>query len=145
MLLAALAWAGGNIAAKQGAPANILAYVVWSSAFAVPPLIALSLLVEGWEAISAALRTADATAWAAVAWQAWGNSLFGYAAWGWLLARHPAATITPLAMLVPVFGMGASALMLDEALPPWKLGAAALVMAGLALNLLWPRVRAALA
>ena len=145
VLLAALAWAGGNIAAKQGAPANILAYVVWSSAFAVPPLIALSLLVEGWEAISAALRTADATAWAAVAWQAWGNSLFGYAAWGWLLARHPAATITPLAMLVPVFGMGASALMLDEALPPWKLGAAALVMAGLALNLLWPRVRAALA
>ncbi|MFH1870364.1 MAG: EamA family transporter [Pseudomonadota bacterium] len=145
VLLAALAWAGGNIAAKQGAPANILAYVVWSSAFAVPPLIALSLAVEGWAAISAALRTADAAAWAAVAWQAWGNSLFGYAAWGWLLARHPAATITPLAMLIPVFGMGASALWLDESLPPWKLTAAALVMAGLALNLLWPRLRAALA
>ncbi|MDA8258141.1 MAG: EamA family transporter [Betaproteobacteria bacterium] len=145
VLLAALAWAGGNIAAKQGAPANILAYVVWSSAFAVPPLIALSLAVEGWAAISAALRTADAAAWAAVAWQAWGNSLFGYAAWGWLLARHPAATITPMAMLVPVFGMGASALWLDESLPPWKLTAAALVMAGLALNLLWPRLRAALA
>ncbi|MDZ4254695.1 MAG: EamA family transporter [Sulfuritalea sp.] len=145
VLLAALAWAGGNIAAKQGAPTNILAYVVWSSAFAVPPLIALSLFAEGWDAISAALRTADAAAWAAVAWQAWGNSLFGYAAWGWLLARHPAATITPLAMLVPVFGMGASALWLDEALPPWKLVAAALVMAGLALNLLWPRLRAALA
>lgn len=145
VLLAALAWAGGNIAAKQGAPANILAYVVWSSAFAVPPLIALSLAVEGWAAISAALRTADAVAWAAVAWQAWGNSLFGYAAWGWLLARHPAATITPMAMLVPVFGMGASALWLDESLPPWKLAAAALVMAGLAINLLWPRLRAALA
>ena len=144
VLLAALAWAGGNIAAKQGAPTNILAYVVWSSAFAVPPLIALSLFVEGREAISAALQTADAAAWAAVAWQAWGNSLFGYAAWGWLLARHPAATITPMAMLVPVFGMGASALMLDESLPPWKLVAAALVMAGLALNLLWPKVRAAL-
>ncbi|MDP2133700.1 MAG: EamA family transporter [Sulfuritalea sp.] len=145
VLLAALAWAGGNIAAKQGAPANILAYVVWSSAFAVPPLLALSLAVEGWTAISAALRTTDAAAWAAVAWQAWGNSLFGYAAWGWLLARHPAATITPMAMLVPVFGIGASALWLDEALPPWKLAAAALVMAGLALNLLWPRLRAALA
>ncbi|MCM2308658.1 MAG: EamA family transporter [Sulfuritalea sp.] len=145
VLLAALAWAGGNIAAKQGAPANILAYVVWSSAFAVPPLIALSLAVEGWAAISAALQTADAAAWAAVAWQAWGNSLFGYAAWGWLLARHPAATITPMAMLVPVFGMGASALWLDESLPPWKLAAAALVMAGLAINLLWPRLRAALA
>ncbi len=80
-----------------------------------------------------------------MAWQAWGNSLFGYAAWGWLLARHPAATITPMALLVPVFGMSASALWLDESLPFWKLAAAALVMTGLVLNLLWPRVRAALA
>ena len=145
VLLAALAWAGGNIAAKQGAPANMLAYVVWSSAFAVPPLIALSLWFEGRDVIAAALGAADAATWAAVAWQAWGNSLFGYAAWGWLLARHPAATITPLALLVPVFGMGGAALMLDESLPPWKLIAAALVMAGLALNLLWPRLRAVLA
>ena len=145
VLLAAFSWAGGNIAAKQGAPANILAYVVWSSAFAVPPLIALSLFFEGWGAISAALDAADAATWAAVAYQSWGNSLFGYAAWGWLLARHPAATITPMALLVPVFGMGGATLMLDESLPPWKLAAAALVMTGLALNLLWPRLRAAMA
>ena len=37
-----------------------------------------------------------------------------------------------------------TALLLGEALPAWKLGAAALVLAGLALNLLWPRWRAAL-
>ena len=145
VLLAALSWAGGNITAKQGSPANMLAYVVWSSAFAVPPLFALSLAVEGWDAASTALRQADAATWAAVAWQAWGNTLFGYAAWGWLLARHPAATITPMALLVPVFGMGASALWLSEPLPPWKLAAAALVLTGLAVNLLWPRLRAALA
>lgn len=145
VLLAALSWAGGNIAAKQGAPTNILAYVVWSSAFALPPLIGLSLVFEGREAILAALHAADAATWAAVIYQSWGNSLFGYAAWGWLLARHPAATITPMALLVPVFGMGGAAVWLAEALPPWKLIAAALVMAGLALNLLWPRLRATLA
>ena len=143
-LLAALSWAGGNIAAKQGAPANMLAYVVWSSAFAVPPLIALSLFFEGWDAVSAALQATSAATWAAVAWQAWGNSLFGFAAWGWLLARHPAATISPMALLIPVFGMSTSALWLDESLPPWKLAAAALVLAGLAINLLWPRMRTAL-
>ena len=75
-------------------------------------------------------------------WQSWGNTLFGYVAWGWLLARHPAATVTPMALLVPVFGMGASALLLGEALPGWKLLSAALVMAGLALNLFWPRLSA---
>jgi O-acetylserine/cysteine efflux transporter len=141
VLCAALSWAGGNIAAKQGAPANMLAYVVWSSAFALPPLYAVSLVMEGWDAIAQGVRDADAATWAAVAWQSWGNTLFGYAAWGWLLARHPAATITPMALLVPVFGMGASAIWLGEALPAWKLVAAALVMGGLAVNLLWPRWR----
>jgi O-acetylserine/cysteine efflux transporter len=141
VLCAALSWAGGNIAAKQGAPSNMLAYVVWSSAFALPPLYTVSFVMEGWDAISQGVRDADTATWAAVAWQSWGNTLFGYAAWGWLLARHPAATITPMALLVPVFGMGASAIWLGEALPAWKLVAAALVMGGLAVNLLWPRWR----
>jgi O-acetylserine/cysteine efflux transporter len=42
---------------------------------------------------------------------------------------------------VPVFGMGASALLLGEALPAWKLIAAFLVLSGLAVNLLWPLLR----
>ena len=141
VVLAALSWALANIAAVRGAPANMLAYVVWASAFAIVPLFALSLAIEGADAALASVRSADLATWGAVAWQAWANTLFGYVAWGWLLARHPAATITPLALLVPVFGIGASALLLGETLPAWKLTAAALVMAGLALNLLWPRLR----
>jgi O-acetylserine/cysteine efflux transporter len=145
ILGAALSWAGGNIAAKEGKPANMLAYVVWSSAYAVPPLFVLSYVFEGGDAIVTSLRGASWATWAAVAWQSWGNSLFGYAAWGWLLARHPAATITPMALLVPVFGMGASSWLLGESLPAWKLVAAALVMGGLAVNLLWPTIRRQLA
>jgi O-acetylserine/cysteine efflux transporter len=142
VLIAAVSWAGGNIAAKQGSPADMLAYVVWSSAYAVPPLFALSWSIEGWGAMRSGLLGAGVVTWGAVAWQSLGNTLFGYAAWGWLLARYPAATITPMALLVPVFGMGASALLLGESLPSWKLVAAALVMGGLAVNLLWPRWRA---
>lgn len=138
ILLAALAWAGGNLVSRAAGRINMVAYVVWSSLFAVPPLFALSLWVEGWDALAAGVRGADMGAWAAVAWQAWGNSIFGYAAWGWLLARYSAATITPMALLVPVFGMASSAWWLREPLPLWKLAAAALVLSGLALNLLWP-------
>ncbi len=141
MLLAALCWAGGNLVAREAGRVNMVAYVVWSSLFAAPPLLLLSLLTEGWPAISSALLAADRSVWLAVGWQAWGNSLFGYAAWAWLLARHPAATITPTAMLIPLFGMGAAALWLNESLPAWKLTAAALVVSGLALNLLWPQLR----
>lgn len=141
VLLAALSWAGGNLVSRAAGRINMVAYVVWSSLFAVPPLAILALWIEGWPALAAGLQHADATAWAAVAWQAWGNSIFGYAAWGWLLSRYSAATITPMALMVPLFGMGSSAWWLGESLPAWKLIAAALVMTGLALNLLWPLLR----
>jgi len=145
VLFAALAWAGGNLVARHSGRVDMLGYMVWSSLFALPPLLLGSLWLEGGPAIDAALRHADAATWAAVLWQSLGNTLFGYAAWAWLLARHPAATVAPMALLVPVFGMGASALWLAEPLPAWKLAAAALVIAGLALNLMWPRLRERLA
>ena len=135
VLTGALAWACGNQVARTMGRVPMLPMVVWSSAFALPPLLLLSLWFEGPARMAQGLVAADAGVWAAVLWQAVGNTLFGYAAWGWLMSRHPAATIAPMALLVPVFGMGASALFLAEALPPWKLGAAALVLAGLALNL----------
>lgn len=141
ILLAALSWAGGNMLSRAAGQINMIAYVVWSSLFAVPVLATLALLVEGWDAVAQGVQNAGPLTWLAIAWQAWGNSIFGYAAWGWLLSRYPAATITPMALLIPLFGMGASALWLDESMPGWKLTAAALVMGGLALNLLWPKLR----
>lgn len=139
VLLAALSWAGGNQVARRMGRVDMLGVVVWSSAFALLPLGLLTLLAEGPARIGAALAAADAATWAAVAWQAVGNTLFGYAAWGWLLARHPAGTIAPMALGVPVFGMASAAWWLAEPLPAWKLGAAALVIGGLVLNLLAQR------
>jgi O-acetylserine/cysteine efflux transporter len=138
VLIAALSWAGGNQVAKISGATDMLAFVVWASLFSIAPLAAAALVMEGPARIGAALAHAGPGAWGAVLWQSAGNTMFGYAAWGWLLSRHPAATITPMAMLVPLFGMGASALLLGEALPAWKLIAAALVMSGLAINILWP-------
>lgn len=138
VLIAAASWGAGNHVAKASGVTNMLAFVVWASLFSIPPLFIGSLIMDGWPAIAAAVAQAGPKAWAAVLWQSVGNTLFGYVAWGWLLARHPAAVITPMAMLVPIFGMGASALLLGESLPMWKLGAAALVIGGLALNVLWP-------
>lgn len=141
VLIAALSWSGGNMVARHAVPQNMLAYVVWSSIFAVPPLLGFALLLEGPEAMLAGIAAADGATWAAVLWQSVGNTMFGYAAWGWLLNRHPAATVAPMALLVPVFGMGASALLLAEPLQSWKLIAFALVMAGLSVGMLWPHLK----
>ncbi|SEL53372.1 O-acetylserine/cysteine efflux transporter [Roseateles sp. YR242] len=143
VLLAALCWASGNVVGKRAVGVNMLAYVVWSSAVAAPVLLALSFAIEGPARIGEAFSHATLGAWGAVVWQAGANTLFGYGAWSWLLSRHPAATVVPMALLVPVFGMSCSALLLGEGLPLWKLAAAALVISGLAINLLWPRLRAA--
>jgi O-acetylserine/cysteine efflux transporter len=139
-LAAALAWAGGNMVAQRAGKVPILGFMVWSSLFAVPPLLMLSLWLEGPGAIAQGLSRAGWGTALAVLWQSAGNTLFGYGVWAWLLARYPAATVSPMALLVPVFGMGASAVMLSEPLLGWKLAAAALVIGGLTLNLLGPRV-----
>jgi O-acetylserine/cysteine efflux transporter len=60
-----------------------------------------------------------------------------------MVPRHPAVTVTPLALLIPVFGICASALSLGEFLPGWKLGAAALVLFGLAGIVCWPLLQKA--
>ena len=139
-----LAWALGNMVSRAAGRVNVLAYMAWSSLFAVPPLVAMSLALEGWPRIVAGLHDADGFTWGAVLWQSVGNTMFGYGAWAWLLARYPAAAVSPFALLVPVFGMGAAALWLGEPMPAWKLLATALVLGGLALNVLWPRWRARL-
>ncbi len=138
-LAAAASWAIANQASREAGRVDTLSYVVWASLFALPPLYMLALVHEGWPAIVAGLAGATPLTWAVVAWQSVGNTMFGYACWAFLLARYPAATIAPLSLLVPVFGFGASALLLGEPLEGWKIHAAGLVMAGLAINLLYRR------
>jgi O-acetylserine/cysteine efflux transporter len=144
VLLAALCWGGGNIVAKRAGDIDMLGLTVWSGLAAVPPLLAAALLIEGPAEIGASLARADAYGWATLPWQSFANSIFGYSAWNWLLARHRAADVAPMGLLVPIFGMSAAALMLSEPMPGWKLAAAALVLAGLGINI-WTSRRAAAA
>ena len=144
VLAAAFFWACANMVVKTVGRVDMLGFMVWTSLFAVPPLFALSWWMEGPQAMASGVMQASVGVWACVLWQAIGNTLFGYGVWNWLLARHPAATITPMALLVPVFGMGASALSLGEPLPVWKLAAGALVLCGLVVIVVWPRVRTAM-
>ncbi len=138
VLGAALAWALGNVVQRRVGRVPMLGFIVWSSLFAVPPLWLLAFWFEGAPRIFTALSAAGPLVWAVVLWQSIGNTMFGYGAWGWLLTRYPAATVAPMALLVPVFGMGTAALFLGEPLPGWKLAAGGLIIGGLAVNLVGP-------
>jgi O-acetylserine/cysteine efflux transporter len=141
ILFAAFFWACANLVARSAGKVNMLAFMVWSSVFAIPPLLLISLALEGWNTVSYSITHMSSTVFACVLWQALGNTLFGYAAWNWLLSRYSAAAVTPTALLVPVFGMSASAFVLSEPLQAWKLLAALLVISGLAINVLWPKFK----
>lgn len=139
VVFAGLSWAIANTSSRSAGSINMLSYVVWASLFAVPPLFFISLIFEGGlEPMRAALTNAPVGAWLGVFWQSWGNTLFGYSAWAWLLSKHPAAVVAPAPLLVPIFGMGAAAFFLSEPLPLWKILAAGLVITGLVINLFWP-------
>jgi len=134
VLAAAFSWACTNMVMRQAGRVNMLAFMSWSSLFAVPPLFLISWWFEGMASIHHALAHATLNGWLAAFWQAIGNTIFGFGVWGWLLARHSAATVAPMALLVPVFGILSSALLVEEGLPDWKLLAAGFVVGGLALN-----------
>lgn len=139
VMLAALAWGSGNIVSKKIGQVDMLALVVWGSLVAIVPLLALSLLIEGPARIVHSLVNLHWIPVASVVYQAYLSTLFGYGMWSWLLSRYSAATVAPLTLLVPVVGMASSALVLGEQLQTWKLGAAALVIAGLCINVVGPR------
>lgn len=122
---------------------NPLALVAWGSLVVPLPMAAASLVFEGPALIAHSLTHLGGPAILGTAYIVYISTLVAYSLWSWLLARHPASTISPFALLVPVFGLLSSALVLGEPLPAWKLQAGALVLAGLALNVFGPRFRPA--
>ena len=143
VLCAALSWAIGNLLTKRLGHAEPKALVAWASLVAAPVLFAGSLAFEGPQRVGAALGAISPTGIGVVLANAYAATLFGYGAWSLLLRRYPAATVAPFSLLVPLFGIACTAWWLDEQLDGWTALAAALVLAGLALNLLGARKRSA--
>ncbi len=62
------------------------------------------------------------------------STFVGYGLWGFLLQKNRAGEVAQFTLLVPVFGMTASALILGEAITWWKIVAAVLIISGLLLS-----------
>ncbi|ANB06513.1 hypothetical protein SAM40697_2554 [Streptomyces ambofaciens] len=135
---AAAAWGLSNVLTRRASPPDALNFMVWVSTVPVLPLLALSLLTEGPSRDLAALRGLDWQGTGTILFVAWISTVFGFGAWGWLLHRHPASTVAPFSLLVPVFGMSSAAVFLGEEMTPLRWCAAALLVGGVALTTLSP-------
>ncbi|WP_243369180.1 EamA family transporter [Microvirga solisilvae] len=137
---AAASWGVANIVSKRAGRVDMLGYIVWASLVAPLPLLALSLLIDGPAQVITALTTMSAGTWWAVAYLAYPTTIFAFGIWAYLLSRHPAATVTPFALLVPVAGILGSALILGEEMHPVEIVGGAVIVVGLALNVFGARV-----
>jgi O-acetylserine/cysteine efflux transporter len=141
VVAAAASWATANVIVKRIPGDRPLAVVVWGSAAAAVGMLPVTLYLDGLDTILAALREMDMAAWLGLAFQAWPTTLLAFGIWAWLLRKHPAVLVAPFTLLVPIVGMTCAVLLLGEEVTWWKLAGAALVLSGLALNVLSARFR----
>lgn len=135
-LAAAAAWGVSNIVMKQAKAPDLFSLMVWVSLIPPLPLLAMSLALEGPDRIVHAFTTLTLVGVGSLVYIAAAATLFGFAAWGFLMRHYPASLVAPFSLLVPIFGMSSSALLLGETFTTAKLAGGLLVFAGLALSVL---------
>lgn len=151
-LCGAAMWASSNIVARLAQNASPgydpLAFVIWSSVVPIIPFIALSVIFDPnparwlhWQT----LASVPWLAWASVAYLGWAATIVGYGLWTNLLQRYPANRVAPFSLAVPVVGLTAGWLLLNESVAPWQWAGIALVVAALACVVLGPKLQAKMA
>ncbi|MGY0486429.1 EamA family transporter [Streptomyces sp. WG-D5] len=134
VVIAAAFWGVSNVLTRKAAPDAPFAFMVWSSAVPVVPLLGLSLVFEGPGRDAEAVASLDLPGAGAILYVALVTTLFGFGVWSRLLRRYAASTVAPYSLLVPVFGMSSAALFLGEPMTPLNWTAAALLTLGVTLT-----------
>ena len=140
LLASSLAWAFSNMLTRKAGNVDMLALMVWASIIPPLPLAIISFATEGIERDIIALQSLTWEGVAAVAYIAYVATVFGFGVWGMMIRRHGVSTVAPFSLLVPVFGMSFSAIVFGESFGPWRLMGAMLVVCGLILTVLGPRL-----
>lgn len=141
-LLAALSWAVGNVIARRAGAAapqgwrGSLSLTVWSSLVVPVPALALSALLDGPAAITAALGGFGWRPILSTLYTAGLCTLVGYAIFNRLLAQNRSAAVVPWVLLAPVVAMISAALLLGQIPNLWEtIGGLTLVLGVLVANL----------
>lgn len=142
IIAGASAWGLGTLITKKLGHVNMISLVVWGSFISFPPLLILSLLTEGTEKIIYSIHHFSWLGLVSLLYIVYMSTWVGYGIWGWLLSRYLVIAVVPFTLLVPIFAMLGSMLFLGESFESWKITVSGLVIAGLCINLLVPRLMA---
>ncbi|MBS1166058.1 MAG: permease [Proteobacteria bacterium] len=131
-IASAASWAMGNVLMRGAGKPDMLAMMVWLSLVPPIPLFLLSLAIEGWPAIVSGVTGMGLIGAGSVLYLALLATLVGFGLWGFLLKNHPASTVAPFSLLVPLFGTLSSWLVLGETFSPLRVAGMGLILLGLA-------------
>ncbi|MBN7805090.1 EamA family transporter [Agrobacterium rosae] len=137
---AAFSWAMGNIVNRKVGRVNAVSFIAWTSLVPVLPLIILSLVLEGPQAIADGLALASPMTVMVVIYMAYGATIVGAGIWSYLLSRYPAGTVAPFSLLVPIVGFLGAYFAFNEEITLFEVIGSSLVVAGLALNVFGRRI-----
>jgi O-acetylserine/cysteine efflux transporter len=102
-LAAALSWAIGNVVSRAARiTGGGLSLTVWSALVVPVPLLVLSLVLDGSDAVGEGLRDFGWQAGMSTLYTAVLASLVGYGIFNTLLARNPSSAVVPWVLLAPV-------------------------------------------
>lgn len=131
VFMAIVAWGLGNTIIKMIGPVNIFALSAWMGLLASAQLLLVSLVLETGQL--AALQNASATAWCALIYTVLMASIAGYGLWYYLVGKYDITRVVPFTLLVPIVGVLAGVLMMDEILTVKKIVGGLVALAGVAI------------
>ena len=133
LLLGSLSWAIGNVLSRAAKATSSLSLVVWSGLVVPIPAFLLSLVFDSPPVVFDALAHLSWTAILSTLYTAVGASLIGYGIWNHLLARYPTSAVVPFTLLVPIVGILAAWLVVNEQPTLSEVIGGAVMLVGLAI------------
>lgn len=118
MMGACMAWGAYNIQVKNISQINVLSLIGWVSLFGFPQLLTLSFFTESNQIES--VQNASGIAIAAFFYITICATIIAHGSWYYLLRIYQINQVVPYSLLVPVFGLAAGIILLNEVLT-WEI------------------------
>jgi O-acetylserine/cysteine efflux transporter len=131
VLLAAGSWAVCNLIVKFQKPSNMIAFIVWASAFSAPAIFVMTIALKGIEPFAAIKDNLTIPAVISVLFQAYITTILGYMIWNNLMKRYQSYEVAPLSLLVPIAGIISASIFFDEHMTGYRLIAITAVITGI--------------
>lgn len=139
LVISAVAWAVASLLIKRVVNVGVFQLNAWIALLAIPQVAVASWVLESGQV--EAVLAAGLRGWGTVLFLALGGTLIGWGGMSYLLKNHPVSRVTPITLAIPVVGISAAVVFLDEPLTSLRLTAALLTIIGVAVVMFAPARR----